>query len=60
VKAAPAGRVYIHYSPTGAIPIDRFYATSDLFEKEIAAETVAAVFTDHHAVTLKLDVDVTI
>lgn len=38
-------------------PFDHFYATNDL---EIAAETVAAAFTDNHAVTLKLDNDVPI
>jgi hypothetical protein len=31
-----------------------------IYDREIVAETVAAAFTDHHAVTLKLEGDVRI
>jgi len=50
--------VCTYYSVTGATRIDRFYATPNLYEKKLAAETVVAAFTDHHAVILKLGVDV--
>jgi hypothetical protein len=50
----PEGRVYTQYSPTGAIRIDPFYATKNMLGRKIAAKTVAAVFTDHHAVMLRL------
>ena len=53
-----ANRTYTHYSVTGATRIDRFYVTSTLYQKKVAAETVVAPFTDHHAVILKLGVDV--
>jgi exonuclease III len=53
-----AGRVYTHYSTTRATRIDRFYAIPNLYEKNVAAETVVTAFTDHHAVTLTLRADV--
>ena len=51
---------YTHYSSTGATQIDRFYAKKNLFERKIAAKTVVAAFTDHHAVTLRLALDIPI
>ena len=53
-----ARRVYTHYSIIEATFIDRFYATPNLYEKKVAADTVVATFTNNHSVTLKLDVDV--
>ena len=43
---------------TGETRIDRFYVTPTLHQKKVAAETVVALFTDHHAVILKLGFDV--
>ena len=45
---------YIHYSPMGATRIDRVYTTKELSTKKVGAETVAAAFTDHLAVILRL------
>ena len=45
--------------PTGGTRIDRFYATKNLFDKKIAAD-IGAAFTDHHAVTLRLVLDIPI
>jgi hypothetical protein len=56
----PVGCAYTHYSPTGATRIDRIYATKELFDRKIAEETVAAAFTDHHAVKLRLALDIPI
>jgi hypothetical protein len=41
-----------------SVPYRSFLRYTNLLEKKIAAGTVVAAFTDHHAVTLKLDVDV--
>jgi len=53
-----ANRTSTYYSVTGETRIDRFYVTPTLYEKKVAAETVVAPFIDHHAVILKLGVDV--
>ena len=53
-----ANRTYTHYSVTGATLIDRFYVTPTFYKKKVAAETEVALFNDHHAVILKLGVDV--
>ena len=52
-----ANRTYTHYWVTEATRIDRFYVTPTLHQKK-AAETVVAPYTEHHAVILKLGVDV--
>jgi hypothetical protein len=50
--------VYTHYSVSGATRIDRIYATRDLISRKLGIETIAAAFTDHSAVCLRLTVDV--
>jgi len=52
--------VFTHYTPMGASRIDRIYTTRNTSDKKIGVETVAAVFTDHLAVVLRLSVDVPI
>jgi hypothetical protein len=59
-RANPLRTVFAHYSPMGASRTDRIYTTRNTSEKKIGVETVAAVFTDHLAVVLRLSVDVPI
>ena len=49
---------YTHYTATGASRIDWIYVTHDLRRRQQGAETVAAAFTDHFAVILRLTMDV--
>ena len=51
---------YTHYSISVATRIDRIYTTQELLEKKLGIEIVAAAFTDHHAVLLRLAVDMPI
>jgi hypothetical protein len=46
--------LYTHYTATGASGIDRIYATRNIISKKLGVETVAAAFTDHHAVILRI------
>jgi exonuclease III len=57
---ADSSRKIFTHSPTGATRIDRIYTTKDLGANEIGVETVAAAFTDHLPVILRLSVDVPI
>ena len=47
-----------HYSPMGAKRIDPIYTTKELSTKKVGVETVAAAFTNHLAVILRLYVEV--
>ena len=58
MATAPRRAGIQHYTATGATRTDRFYASNELSHRKIAAETVVAAITDHHAVVLKLDADV--
>ena len=49
---------YTHYTATGASRIDRIYVTRGLKRRQQGAEAVAAAFTDHFTVTLRLTMDV--
>jgi len=44
----------------GASRIDRIYTTKELSDKKIGVETVAAAFTEHLSVVMRLSVDVPI
>jgi len=57
-EATPTRTAHTHYITTGASGIDRIYVTRDLRRRQQVAETVAAAFTDHFAVILRLTVDV--
>jgi exonuclease III len=46
--------VYTHYTATGASRLDRFYLSQALCCRKTGIETVAAGFTDHFAVILRL------
>jgi len=46
--------VYTHYKPKGAARIDRIYLSEDLLCNKQGAETIAAVFTDHLAVLIRI------
>jgi len=45
---------YTQYTPTGATRIDRIYISEDLSCKKQGAETIAAAFTDHLAVLIRI------
>ena len=52
---------YLHsLLPDRGTRIDLFNATKELCERKTAVETVAAAFTDHHAVMLRLTVHIPI
>jgi endonuclease/exonuclease/phosphatase family metal-dependent hydrolase len=57
-QADPPENGYTHYSPVGATKIDRIYTTKELSTKKVGVETVAAAFTNHLAVILRLYVEV--
>jgi hypothetical protein len=44
----------------GATRINRIYTTQKMIDRKIGVETVAATFTDHLAVVLRLTVDIPI
>jgi len=46
--------VYTHYAPAGAARIDRIYLSEDLLCNKQGAETIAAAFTDHLAVLIRV------
>ena len=56
----PLRTVFMHSSPMGASRIDRIYTTRNMSNKKIGVETVAAAFTDHQAVVLRLSANVPI
>ena len=58
--ANPLRTVFMHYSPMGASRIDRVYTTRNMSDKKIGVNTVAAAFTDHLTVVLRLSIDVPI
>jgi exonuclease III len=51
---------YTHYTPTGATRLDRIYITPILYQKKTGIGTMAAAFTDHFAVVLRMELDGTI
>jgi len=53
---ATSRRMYTHYTTTGASRIDRIYATRNIMSKKLGVETVAAAFTYHHTVILRLTI----
>jgi len=59
-RADPLRNVFTHYSPKGAGRINLICTTKELSEKKIGVETVAAAFTDHLSVVMRLSVDVPI
>jgi len=48
-------QVYTHYTPTGAAPLDRIYATENIRKNKEGIETIAAAFTDHMAVLVRIN-----
>jgi endonuclease/exonuclease/phosphatase family metal-dependent hydrolase len=57
-EAIAPRKVYTHYTPTRASRIDRIYVTDNLKRRKQDVATVAAAFTDHLAVILRLSIDV--
>ena len=47
-------RAYTHYTHTGAARLDRIYISEDLSCNKQGAETIAAAFTDHLAVLIRI------
>jgi hypothetical protein len=48
---------YTHYTSMGASRLDRIYVTENLRKNKKGVETVAAAFTDHLAVVLRITLD---
>jgi len=48
---------YTHYSVGSAARLDRIYISSDLLRRKQEMETLAAAFTDHMAVCLRMTVE---
>jgi len=57
-EATPKRTAYTHYTATGTSRIDRIYVTHGLGRRQQGAETVAAAFTGHFEVILRLTMDV--
>ena len=53
----PVRPAYTHHFNNGTTRIDQIYTTQELLAKKIGIEIVAAAFTDHHAVKLRIVVD---
>ena len=51
-------RRYTHHTRTSAARLDRIYVTEALYDNKIAATIVAAAFTDHFAITLRIKLHV--
>jgi len=49
---------YTHYTSTGASRLDGIYVTENLRKNKKGVETVAAAFTDHLAVILRITLDI--
>ena len=53
-QAPPSRKIYTHYTPKCASRLDRFYLTQTLMNRKQGIEIIAAAFTDHFAVSLKI------
>ena len=53
-QARPGNTAYTHYTIHGASRLDRFYMTESLLRRKTGITTIAAAFTDHFAVILRL------
>ena len=53
----PPEECFTHYSPMGATKLDQIYTTKELSTNKIDVETVAAAFTDHLAVIVRISLD---
>jgi len=51
-------RAYTHYTPMSAARLDRIYATENIRKDKQGVETIAAAFTDHLAVLLRVKLSV--
>jgi len=60
LRADPVTTVFTHFSPVGVSRSDRIYTTKEMSDKKISAGTVAAAFTDHLSVAMRLSVNVLI
>ena len=56
----PTRKVYTHYSVSEATRIDQIYAIRELLERKLGVDAIAAPFTDHLAVCLRLSIDLPI
>jgi hypothetical protein len=48
---------YTHYTAKSASRIDRIYATTAVMKRKTGIETLAATFTDHNAVIIRIAID---
>ena len=56
----PTRNGFSHYSATGTTRIERIYSRKELSTRKIMVETMAAAFTDHLTVILRMSVEVPI
>jgi len=49
---------YTHYTPTGAARLDKIYVTDEIRKLKQGVETLAAAFTDHMAVILRVHLSI--
>jgi exonuclease III len=57
LDATPEWRVFTHYTNTSTSRIDRIYVTTNLTRTRQGAEAVAAAFTDHMTIIIRLSLD---
>jgi exonuclease III len=55
---APTRKVYTHYSVSGVTRIDHIYASQEVSARKLGVEAVAAEFTYHLVVCLRMSVDI--
>jgi endonuclease/exonuclease/phosphatase family metal-dependent hydrolase len=59
-QARPGNTVYTHYIVHEATRLDRLYLTEGLLRRKTGVKTVAAAFTDHLAVVLRISMSATL
>jgi hypothetical protein len=55
----PSRPMYTYHSSHGATRLDRFYMSADLLQHKTGIAILPIAFSDHHAVTLRLQVNET-
>jgi len=50
-----ARRMFTHYTPTGALRLERIYISPTLRWKKLWVDTLVAAFTDHLAIVLRIE-----
>jgi hypothetical protein len=56
----PEKGLFTHYSASGASTFDHIYAKRNFLHRKLEMQDIAAAFTDHFAVCLRLTLDIPI